>query len=402
MKKKSFDPRLGALSNKQVPFQFYGEKMTFHLSMGLFSSFDIDAGTRLLLKTLAKETELETVKKAVDTGCGTGVIGLSLKKKFPAMEILFQDRDALATAYTAGNCLFNGVSADRIENALLLEGLAKGSQDLIVSNIPAKAGEKVLNDFFSYAGSFLKEGGRVAVVIVDPLKELAEKALEDAGCRILYRESTKMHTVFHFDGGKDFPGEDFSRYIRHKGAFEAAESSYTLETVYNLPDFDQLSYTTRISAELMKHTSFSGEALFWNPGQGHSPIWLNERPSNHFTKIHLASRDILQNRISRRNLENSGFDKSIESYELPGVSWLKESLEENSLDLLHINLSPIPRVKWHQELMETAHSLVKPGKFCFLMGRSSDQSQLVKFVKGFSYREDDRFKGNRGILLQKD
>ena len=401
MKKKSFDSRLSALSNKQVPFQFYGEKMTFHLSMGLFSSFDIDAGTRLLLKTLAKEADLQSVAKAVDTGCGTGVLGLSLKKKFPDMEILFQDRDALATAYTAENCLVNQVKADRIENALLLEGLEKGSQDLIVSNIPAKAGEKVLKDFFSYAGSFLREKGLVAVVIVDPLKELAEKALKDAGCRILYRESTKMHTVFHFDGGKAFPGEDFSRYIRHKGKFGIANTSYNMETVYNLPDFDQLSFTTKISAELMKHSSFSGEALFWNPGQGHLPVWLNQRPSNNFTGIHLASRDVLQNRISLRNLKNSGFKQRVECFELPGPAWLNDSFEENSLDLLHINLDPIPRVKWHQELMNTAYRIVKPGKFCFIMGRSSDQSQLIKFIKGFTYREDDRYKGNRGILLQK-
>jgi hypothetical protein len=52
-------------------------------------------------------------------------------------------------------------------------------------------------------------------------------------------------------------------------------------------------------------------------------------------------------------------------------------------------------------MMNTAFRLVKPGKFCFIMGRSSDQSQLVKFIKGFTYREDDRYKGNRGILLQK-
>lgn len=375
--------------------------MTFHLSMGLFSSFDIDSGTRLLLKTLAKEADLKTVRNAVDTGCGTGVIGISLKKKFPEMEVLFQDRDALATAYTAENCRFNQVNVDKVENALLLEGLREGSQDLIVSNIPAKAGEKVLNDFFHYAGSFLKEGGRVAVVIVDPLKELAEKALHDADCRIIYRESTKMHTVFHFDGGKTFPGEDFNRYIRHKGKFELADSSYEMETVYNLPDFDQLSFTNKISAELMKHTSYSGEALFWNPGQGHIPVWLNQRPSNHFTKIHLASRDILQNRISLWNLKKSGFEQNVESYDLPGASWLSDALEENSLDLLHVNLSPITKVKWPQELMEMAGKLVKPGKFCFLIGRSSDQAQLEKFIKGFSYKEDDRFKGNRGILLQK-
>ena len=400
--KKRFDPRLLEYSNKQVLFQFHGEKLTFHLSMGLFSSFDIDAGTRLLLKTLVKETDLEKVTAAVDTGCGTGVIGISLKKKYPAMKVHFQDRDTLATAFTRENALYNGIEADHIEEALLLEGLAPGSQDLIVSNIPAKAGEKVLQDFFSYAGTFLKEGGRVAVVIVDPLKDAAAEYLKKAGCRILYTESTKMHTVFHFDGGKPFPGEDFSRYIRHSGSFEITGSGYKMETVYNLPDFDQLSYSTRISGELLRHTSFSGNALFWNSGQGHLPTWLNGRPSNRFKEIHLASRDILQNRISARNLAASGYEGSLHSHQLPGEPWLSDVIEENSLDLLYFSLDPITKVKWHEPFMQTASRLVKKGKYCFIMGRSSDMSQLIKFIKGFTFREDDRFKGNRGILLQKD
>lgn len=399
--KKQFSPSLGLYSNKEAPFRFHGENLSFHLSMGLFSSFDIDSGTRLLLKTLAKEADLGKVRRAVDTGCGTGVIGLCLKKKFPAMEVLFQDRDALAAAYTEENGRFNDIEASTVQKALLLEGLEPGSRDLIVSNIPAKAGETVLRDFFFYAGSFLTEGGRVAVVIVDPLKEAAQKALEEAGCRILYRESTKMHTVFHFSGGKPFPGEDFGRYVRRKGPFELAETSYEMETVYNLPDFDQPSFSTLISAELLRHTAFSGSALFWNPGQGHLPVWLHSRPSNHLSRIILASRDSLQNRISRRNLESAGFAGSLLCRDLPGEPWLNEEIEAESLDLLFLNLDPIPRVKWHQGVADTALRLVKPGKFCYIMARSSDIAQLTKHIKGFSYREDDRFKGNRGILLQK-
>ncbi len=399
--KKQFDPSLAVYSNKQVPFQFHGEKMTFHLSMGLFSSFDIDAGTRLLLKTLAKEVDLSRVASAVDTGCGTGVIGISLKKKYPSMDMLFQDRDALATAYTRENCRLNSIVPDRVEEALLLEGLKPASRDLIVSNIPAKAGDKVLKDFFSYAGSFLREGGRVAVVIVDPLKDTARKALEAAGCRILHKESTKMHTVFHFDGGLPFPGEDFSRYIRNSDEFDLAEETYFLETVYNLPDFDQLSYATRIAGELLRHTSFSGKALFWNAGQGHIPVWMSQRPSNHLKEIHLASRDILQNRITLHNLNKAGYEGKVVSHQLPGEPWLKDQAEEEKFQFLYFSLDPITKVKWHQSFAETINAILQKGKYCYINGRSSDLSLLVKHLQGFHFREDNRFKGNRGILLQK-
>jgi len=74
---------------------------------------------------------------------------------------------------------------------------------------------------------------------------------------------------------------------------------------------------------------------------------------------------------------------------------------ENSLDLLFLNLSPIPKVKWHEPLMEMVSRIVKPGKFCYIITRSSDMSHLTKSIKGFVFQEDDRFKGNRGILLKK-
>ena len=375
--------------------------MTFFLSMGLFSSFDIDAGTRLLLKTLAKKAALSQVSSAVDTGCGTGVIGISLKKKYPGMAMLFQDRDALAAAYTRENCRINGVDPDKVEEALLLEGLEPASQDLIVSNIPAKAGEKVLKDFFSYAGSFLKEGGRIAVVIVDPLKEAAQEALDKAGCRILHKESTKMHTVFHFDGGLPFPGEDFTRYIRHSDEFDLTEETYFLETVYNLPDFDQLSYATRIAGELLRHTSFSGKALFWNAGQGHIPVWMARRPSNHLKEIHLASRDILQNRITGYNLKKAGYQGEVVSHQLPGEPWLKSLAEEEQFQFIYFSLDPITRVKWQDSFAETLDAILQKGKYCYINGRSSDLSLLVKQLYGYHFREDNRFKGNRGILLQK-
>ena len=92
------DSRITALVNKQVPFKFHGEKLKFDLSMGLFSSFDIDAGSRLLLKTLAKHADLDNFENSnassnvIDTGCGTGVLGICLKKKYPGLNIRFQDR----------------------------------------------------------------------------------------------------------------------------------------------------------------------------------------------------------------------------------------------------------------------------------------------------------------------
>ncbi len=396
------DPRLLKLVNKQVPFQFHGEKLKFDLSMGLFSSFDVDAGSRLLLKTLAKEAPLADFNNALDTGCGTGVLGLCLKKKYPSLDMKFQDRDALAVSFTAHNAALNGISLAKsdLETGLLLDGTAPRSLDLILCNIPAKAGDHVIRDFVLKASATVTENGRIAVVIVDTLKELVADAIKESGAEVLYTEATKMHTVYHFGAGSADGNLDFDRYIRHTGSFKLVDDTYTLSTVYNLPDFDQLSYTLHLEGELLNHNSFGGKALFWNPGQGHLPFWLNNKKSNHFKSIQLASRDSLQNRISMHNLK-SVFEGDLESRELGDESFLNDIFQEEEFDSIFLNLNPVTRVKWQQELADTILRLTRTGKYCFIMGRSNDLSQLEKHLKGFKTIMDDRFKGNRGILLKK-
>lgn len=405
------DPRITGLVNKQVPFKYHGEQLKFDLSMGLFSSFDIDAGSRLLLKTLAKHGDMERFEKAeapfnaIDTGCGTGVLGICLKKKYPALNMRFQDRDELAVAFTRHNAALNGISPSECEASvgLLLDDVEPDSQDLVICNIPAKAGDHVIKDFIRKASSSVSSGGLIAVVIVDSLKELVHKVIRDNDIPLLYSESTKMHSVFHLAKGKEAYDIPFDRYIRHKGPFKMADDpAYALSTVYNLPDFDQLSFWLHVSGELLRHNAFTGDALYWNPGQGHVPVWLNSRKSNKIKNITLASRDVLQNRICKYNLEQTGFEGGIVTDTLPDESFLLEKYGEESFDGLFINLNPIPRVKWHKNLADTALGLVRKGRTCFIMARSSDMSQLEKHLSGFHVLQDDRFKGNRGILLKKN
>ena len=398
------DPRITALVNKQVPFKFHGESLKFDLSMGLFSSFDIDSGSRLLLKTLAKEYSPDENARVIDTGCGTGVLGICFLKKYPGLDLVFQDRDALAAAFSRHNAALNGIKLpeDAFTTGLLLEVIEEDSRDLIICNIPAKAGDHVIRDFIRRAASCLTANGRAAVVIVDPLKDMVAKTIKDNDLPLLYRETTKMHSVFHFGKGGGSFEIPFERYIRHKGSFKMGDDApYTLSTVYNLPDFDQLSFWLHVSAELLSHNAFTGDALFWNPGQGHLPVWLNTRKSNRIKSITLASRDCLQNRISRYNLDKSGFEGKITAQTFPDESFLTECYGKESFDCLFMNLNPIPKVKWHQMLAGTALDLLKSGKHCFIMTRSSDMSQLEKHIHGFHIVRDDRFKGNRGLLLKK-
>ena len=54
--------------NRTIPFRFDGAELSFHLSLALFSSYDVDAGTKLLLKTLAQRVDFSKARNLLDLG----------------------------------------------------------------------------------------------------------------------------------------------------------------------------------------------------------------------------------------------------------------------------------------------------------------------------------------------
>ena len=62
---------------KEVTLRIGGRGLVFRVSQTLFSSFGIDAGTELLLRTLHREGG--KFRKVLDLGCGYGPIGIALK-----------------------------------------------------------------------------------------------------------------------------------------------------------------------------------------------------------------------------------------------------------------------------------------------------------------------------------
>ncbi len=117
--------------NKKVNFNYNKQNLKFNLSQALFSSFSIDAGTNMLLTSIIKETDLNSVKSVLDVGCGVGVIGLTLGKACPNIDnVYLQDRDALAVDFSRLNCSFN-----QIKNAEFAENLALWGRFTIIPDI---------------------------------------------------------------------------------------------------------------------------------------------------------------------------------------------------------------------------------------------------------------------------
>ncbi len=384
--------------NKRVKFRFFRQELQFDLSQSLFSSFDVDRGTRLLLKTIAKQVPPAEIGSVLDVGCGVGVIGLSLKKVNPAIALTVQDRDALALAFTQQNARLNKLAEVFVPGGLALQGLGDGRFDLIVSNLPGKAGGPVLADMLARMPRHLTETGRAAVVVVRPLADQIETALQKQGSEMLLKEAGKGYTVFHFRGGETAVSDDaLTPYLRAQSHFQAPRAAYTLQTVYNVPEFDQLGFYTAAAYELLKGEKVNGRVLVWNPGQGHVPVYVARRWGTAVQAITLGSRDLLSLTISAHNLvENGRAPAKITTTHLPSILDL-----DGQFDFIAAFPDVDPGVAWSDLLPGQLAALLAPNGRVLLSAKSSLMQRLLPAMRQFTLQKDKKRRGFRAALLQK-
>ena len=334
------EPWLRDYLHKTVSFAFAGQTFQFALSQSLFSSFDVDTGSRLLLASIAQQLSADPAERGrlrsiLDLGCGTGVLGLALAKHYGA-ELTARDRDALALAVTAHNAAANGIAcrtAGGVDTANLDGTCERGPYQLVVSNLPAKAGEPVLAHMIGAAVRVTAPGGRVALVVVSNLAQQTRRQLADVADLIHEREGNR-HTVFHARPRARTTGADApdaatetaalpAPYRRHRAEMTLARASYPLETSYGLPDFDRPSHLLELTAATIQRRLLDPQGseralalnaiLVWNPGQGHLPAWLARAADAGRTvdggghpRFTLVSRDALQLLAARANLCRNG------------------------------------------------------------------------------------------------
>ncbi|MDR1903146.1 MAG: methyltransferase [Treponema sp.] len=388
-------PDVNPYISKTVSFKFRGIDFSFALSHGLFSSANIDTGTRLLLKVLSKtwDNDLKQYRPpprtVLDAGCGIGVIGICAAKaladlfsdpgishdKAPAYKVRCQDRDALAEAFTVYNAGLNGINPDTLSahTETMLEGT--GPWDLILSNIPAKAGRSVHEDFIRRAPAMLGREGRLIVVVVNPLAGLFRKGLEES---LLAEEQGREHTVLTCGPVEKAPrvfADWAAVYFRNTASFIMEETPYTLETFYGEAGFDNPDFAVQNAAKLLtrlhidnllregprwgdtfqertliqrqeektlplKEASKNTGRVFLNilihePGQGHLPLWLishlaaltgkdrngNVNPANAKIRMVLSGRNIIALKAAQYNIEKAlrNLPLSVVFFSLPPI-----------------------------------------------------------------------------------
>ena len=285
---------------------------TLELAVGhtLFSTAAVDAGSRRLLKSLA---DIEQPASVLDLGCGYGPLGLALKARFPDTNLHMVDRDALAVRFARANARDNGMSESSVYGSVGY-GAVDQRFDLLVSNVPGKAGDPVIKDLIIQARHALEPSGRAAIVVVSPLADLVATALISGNARQLLRIDGNNHSVFHFDfaeAAAEEPARPWADvYVRDTRAFSSGEMVWNAATVWGVPEFDSLTHSTKLAIDQLDRLSSTPDRiLVFSPGQGHLAVAaaLRWNPGH----ITLVSRDLLALQASEHNLRENNYPGSI-------------------------------------------------------------------------------------------
>ncbi len=306
----------GPYYKKTATFDIGGLSLEFRVSQTLFSSHAIDVGTGLLLRTLHGTGR--RFEKVLDLGCGYGPIGIALKALNPGAALHMVDRDALAVGYASQNALLNGIDDALAYPSLGFDDIQDGDFDLVAANVAGKAGEQVIASWLTDAPLFLRHQGQVGIVAVSPLEPFVSEVIAGIqGAEIVSTRRRAGHTVFLYTAGQvqdspSTPVGSFSRgvYDRAQAAFSHGQIDYRMDTVFGLPQFDSLSYRTRLLSTVLQSLDRQDgvRALVLNPGQGHIPVILSKAMGP--ASIDMVDRDLLALRCSARNLSLNGYDAS--------------------------------------------------------------------------------------------
>jgi SAM-dependent methyltransferase len=386
------------LINKTISFKFRGINLSFDLSPGLFSSADIDTGTKLLLKVFSRIFDEDTAsgkplpRRVLDSGCGTGIIGIcaaaALSAAVPPGDnsgfvVHCQDRDELARLVTLRNAAQNGIPPAALEaytEPLLAGHLEMAGWDLIFTNIPAKTGTPVLEDFIRRSAGMLNPGGRVIMVAVNTLADFFRERIS-AEAKLEREEKGSGHTVFVYKGAShnirfnlqktshkgtkaqrkieipfplrasvpsceeigtnvcdstEYPADFFTLYpfyIRTSVTCPIENIPIHLETIHGAGGFDSPGGAVLAAAKLAVNLLNTGRVklqfplLVHEPGQGFFPCWLltflRDNAGQAPGPLFLSGRNILALEATAHNVRHNATIIPVADLSLGGHSLLE-------------------------------------------------------------------------------
>lgn len=324
--------------HKDIPFYYRKKSFNFSSSLNLFSSYKIDKGTRILIDSIVNNykkyinNDNENSKSILDLGCGYGVIGIVLTKIFDNIKVTFSDRSYLALIFTEYNAIKNNMYNYNIISSLGYINIGNKKFDMIISNIPAKAGEKPIEYFLINAYKYLNENGTVAIVVVNPRKELVEGILcNNKSIEVVFQKDTKEYSIFHYK----FINDDYLHLFKEKNDIFLRENIkinikdiiLNLNTAIDIKEFNTISHSTKLAIEFIhnnKHIKKNiNNILVHEPSQGHIPVFLSKLYN--LNNISLLSNDLLSIEYTKKNLILNNYHKNITIYHKASIKEIEGS-----------------------------------------------------------------------------
>ncbi len=141
-----------------------GHSLRLALREGVFARGALDDGTRMLIEAI----EVQPNDRALDLGCGSGIIGMLLARLAPQGHVDLVDSDTAAVALARENLRANQIDNATAHAGNSLDALPGATFDLIATNPPFHLGRHQTTDiakgFIAAAARALNEGGRFYLV----------------------------------------------------------------------------------------------------------------------------------------------------------------------------------------------------------------------------------------------
>src|SRR5690606_18215712 len=157
--------------------------------------------------------------------------------------------------------------------------------DLVLWNVPGKAGRPVIVGLLDAVLDQLAVGGVVAAVVVHPLAELFTDGMTRDDMVVTNVTRGADHTVVHIrrERGHPVARDPFEEGVCDRPAtdFEVEGLAWRLTPVIGLPEYDSLDHSTALAARAMLSIRDDTAVARWmvvEPGAGHlalaaSQLW---------------------------------------------------------------------------------------------------------------------------------
>lgn len=383
---------------KDVDLIWNARKTSYAVAQELFSSHDVDAGSRLLLRSLDLSA-LPARGHALDFGCGYGVLGLALRDVLPRWTVDLIDRDALAVAFSRWNAERLGFDDGSVtcRPGLGVDSAPAAGCDLILWNVPGKAGEPVLRELAGDVAAALANGGLAGLVVVNPLATVIRDALlADESVRLVLDEAHAEHTIIHArrEGTGPAPSDPFHRGVfnRELAEFGVDDFEYDITPVVGVPEYDSYGFATQVIFDALRTVDGEIESiLVLRPGQGHAPLVAVERfrPD----RLVMIDRDQLALRTSVRALVDVGLD--VHQIEIVATADLIDVPPGAGYSLAILLLEDQVRNDVHVARLEDLACIISAGGNVVVGGSSSVVSRFLSFAaKTQRWKVRDRIRRN--------